>query len=207
MFRINRILSFMLFVLTIAAIFTGCSNSSANNSRVGAVVRTNVNGCSSQVTAKVVKLENGTLGYKWVSGEFTSSEKNQIGKQIKSTYKNVKEVRKATVKYNCHSYAWYSRSTSNDIWIEDIKKFTDNAELKKTQTSGFDKIPSGVCTNYRAVYYKGQKINHSAIVSNLTTTNEQMISKWGPYGLYYHSIKECPYYYANNVSIRYYKVG
>ncbi|NCE63148.1 hypothetical protein D1159_00785 [Pseudoflavonifractor sp. 524-17] len=38
---------------------------------------------------------------------------------------------RATPSYNCHSYAWYSQSISNNYWINDPKPYMNDGSYSK----------------------------------------------------------------------------
>lgn len=157
------------------------------------------------VQVYVVTLSNGTKAYEWISGDYTNAERATIKKYIEREYQAT-EIRSATTKYNCHSYAWYSTSSANKYWINDPSRYIRSATFLKKQTSGFNSLPSGISVNDRAVYKSGNTIIHSAIVNSTSSANSRLISKWGSYGLYTHSLTKCPYYQGNsNVSISYYR--
>ena len=103
-----------------------------------------------------------------------------------------------TVKYNCHSYAWYSQSTSNPYWVNDPTPFlTDGSYyvVNKTNAGVGDRV-----VYYNSVNGTYSQPNHSAVITSYTnTSNSQreftLKSKWGMSGLYQHSLTNCPYYY------------
>lgn len=140
-----------------------------------------------QVKGKMITLSNGTKAFEWVSGEYNDAQKAEIKRSVRSNF-NVTPVREATVKYNCHSYAWYSTSLTNTYWIDDPANFRKNW-LKSTQWSNV--IPSGVQNGDKVDYYISPGNNpHSAIVHDWV--NDLFISKWGPTGLYIHKPQEVP---------------
>lgn len=111
------------------------------------------------VKTKIVTLSNGTKAYEWISGEFTNSQKQQIHDSLSSSY-NITKSRDATVKYNCHSYAWHSTSSSNKYWIDDPTKYR-SGWLKST--SWTNTIPSGIKNGDKVDYYvKSDHRPHSA---------------------------------------------
>lgn len=115
-----------------------------------------------------------------------------------------------TLGYNCHSYAWYSQTTSNNRWINQYYfntstgQYTTTANLSKYWTDGSyslitsvsgTSIPSSVANGSKVFYATG---DHSAI----KTSSTQFTSKWGAAGLYTHSPGHAPY---DTTTIRYYK--
>ncbi len=92
-----------------------------------------------------------------------------------------------TVKYNCHSYAWYSQEyTSNIYWIDDPSEYFEDYRVVSTPQVG------------DIVYYNTAS-SHSAIVVSVPNGSNNLSdivvqSKWGPEGLYEHEIDQCSYY-------------
>ena len=99
----------------------------------------------------------------------------------------------ATLKYNCHSYAWYSQYVSgNKWWI-----MYPNDYISDPFYSVSMNISAGNKVSYR-VKYSGE-YKHSGIVlsvGNGTGPNILVRSKWGSAGLYTHSIYNCPAEYG-----------
>ena len=54
--------------------------------------------------------------------DFTAEEKAEMEKTMFDKY-GLTPVRAATVKYNCHCYAWYSQSTYNTWWISYAEEY------------------------------------------------------------------------------------
>ena len=57
----------------------------------------------------------------------------------------------ATVKYNCHSYAWYSQAINNQYWINNPQKYREGNWFKSTGWT--DLIPSGIKAGDVVDYY------------------------------------------------------
>ena len=71
-------------------------------------------------------LSNGTQAYKWEYGsDYNTTQQQEIYNNITSNYNIEFQVSQghATVKYNCHSYAWYSQAITNDYWINSPANF------------------------------------------------------------------------------------
>ncbi len=97
----------------------------------------------------------------------------------------------ATNKYNCHSYAWYNSSLTNDVWIN--ATYNNSFQLSKFWTN--DLYVSCAQSSAEIVYYSNG--DHSAIV----LPNGKYLSKWGPGPLMEHEYYDCPYDYS---SLQYY---
>jgi hypothetical protein len=87
----------------------------------------------------------------------------------------------ATNKYNCHSYAWYNQTTSNNAWMPNPSAYwTDGSYARWT---------GAPYVGLKVRYVVGNA--HSAIIYNIS--NHQYKSKWGPGPLMIHSPSYCPY--------------
>lgn len=93
----------------------------------------------------------------------------------------------ATVKYNCHSYAWYSQAINNQYWINDPYRYRSTGWIKSTGWT--DTIPSGIQSGDRVDYYLRPNSNpHSALV--YSPMLNLFSSKWGSAGLYVHCLRD-----------------
>lgn len=123
-------------------------------------------------------------------------EKKQKDDWVKSTYPNTTLISSATTNYNCHSYAWYSQSTSNLYWMNYPNAYmTDGSYTKRTID----------CNAGDRVYYSSGG-GHSGIVTGTGTSSQKLIlitSKWGKLGLVSHKHNDCPYY-VSDTFIEYY---
>jgi len=107
---------------------------------------------------------------------------------VVNNFPNAVILRMPTRKYNCHSYAWYSQSTSNLYWMDhpgDDSYWLDGSYYR----SYFQ------ATGNRISYVYG---DHSGIVD---TNNTFIVSKWGELCLVKHLYTYCPYNWS---SVRYY---
>lgn len=121
----------------------------------------------------------GTPVYVFQRGEeLTAEDKRNMNAEMQTLYPNATRLADPTTNYNCHSYAWYSHSTSNTYWMND-----PSAYMSDTSYISVNSSYSGLTR----VYYQGV---HSAI---RLAGNTKVRSKWGEYGLYSHNINYCPY--------------
>lgn len=75
----------------------------------------------------------GSLVPAIIYGElYTSDQKEQLKKQVYETYPGVNIISDATTNYNCYSYAWYQRLTSNNIWIPNPSKYLTDGSATST---------------------------------------------------------------------------
>lgn len=123
------------------------------------------------------------------SPELTTAEKNSLNSQMAKTYPRVTRIAQPTVKYNCHSYAWYSRSTSNPYWIG------RSNPPKIYTTDGSYKRYSGTPRSGMKAWYNGGE--HSGISIGAKMVSGVQVhyveSKWGMCGVYQHAYNDCPY--------------
>lgn len=90
----------------------------------------------------------------------------------------------STAKYNCHSYAWYDRSSTNIIWINNPIAFVTDA----TPITASNVQPGDI-----VVYTEQGDIIHSAVVESISGGELVLVSKWGEAGLYRHTLYQNPY--------------
>ena len=118
--------------------------------------------------------------------ELTSVEKTNTNTYYGSIYPNAVRLAQPTVKYNCHSYAWYSQSTSNKHWMNVPNAYWNDGSYAKLAI-----LPR---VGHKAHWPTG---DHSAVVSKITYQNGThyyyYTSKWGAAGLYEHFTSDCPY--------------
>jgi hypothetical protein len=115
--------------------------------------------------------------------DMTTDDKEYLNELMDSTYPNATRLRSATLKYNCHSYAWYSTSSSNTWWMNDPSKYMSDRSYKKL---------SSPVTGLK-IFYPMPNNEHSGIISSVNGEDVTVTSKWGAYGLYSHSEDDCPY--------------
>ncbi|UZN02988.1 hypothetical protein [Cellulomonas sp. S1-8] len=150
-------------------------------------------------TNSSVKTPNGsTVATLTVSGDLTSSQITQINNQMASSYPRATRVRSATAKYNCHSYAWYSQSTSNNRWMNYTAKYWTDGSYRFSSSQSYATATnalSPLVIGHRVSYVNG---DHSAYKSGATT----LTSKWGQAGLYTHGPNHTPY--TSTTTLNYY---
>lgn len=133
---------------------------------------------------------------KMIKNDFSEETIELWDDLMQRSFPDTEQKRSASYYYNCHSYAWYSTSTSNFYWIDFPEEFyQDNCSYEEVTTPAVGDI---IC------YYAADGTNlHSGIVTavNVASSNGMcgnsntvnVISKWGLYGLYEHNGYECPY--------------
>ncbi len=147
--------------------------------------------------------------------EMNKKYQETLEEEMELIYK-ITPIRPASVKYNCHSYAWYSQSKNNKYWLNDPSPIIENkkavSEVSKLYTQKDD-----IMVYYYSFDGSFSGISHSAVITDFKDYPRSkrvftVKSKWGLYGLYEHSYTNCPYYYhegyTGNVpnDIKYYHV-
>ena len=136
-------------------------------------------------TRATVKTPNGTSVYVFSNPEFTINEIKEMDKYVASRYPSASKIRSASNRYNCHSYAWYSTSSSNPYWMND-----PSAYMKDGSYSNVGFYPTAVNQKLFDPYN-----NHSGIIykTGSSVYTVEITSKWGEYGLYRHVLYYGPY--------------
>ncbi|MBR5947880.1 MAG: hypothetical protein IKZ82_04405 [Clostridia bacterium] len=143
--------------------------------------------------------------------DFPSNYKQYLEDEVYSVY-TIRPISSATVKYNCHSYAWYNRSASNKDWLNDPSPYFRSglySTVSKTQAAVGDIIVYYESSD--GVTYSDKEISHSAVIKTVrvyprSSRSFTVVSKWGAWGLYEHSWAVCPYYIVNQhaCNLKYY---
>ncbi|WP_309479775.1 hypothetical protein [Brevibacillus agri] len=150
-------------------------------------------------TPKGTKVEVLQLGER-----LSSAEIKALDREVERAYPRTTLLRSATTNYNCHSYAWYSTSSSNKYWMNDPGAYMiDGSYKKRSSASGDSKI-----------YYDVRGNEHTGIVTTVYSgppapgkDQASMIkvkSKWGQLGLVEHMADDCPYYTSDS-DLEFYK--
>lgn len=130
--------------------------------------------------------------------EMTAGDRTEINEYVRDAY-GLEPLRQPTTKYNCHSYAWYNRSSSNLWWIDWPDDFMEDDYYE--ENTGI--IKSGNIAVYRMSASSTEYL-HSAVVTNVGSGSGSnppitVTSKWGNWGLYSHMLYNCPADYGRNM--------
>lgn len=113
----------------------------------------------------------------------------------------------ASKTFNCHSYAWLSKSDNRytHIWLGSsddntaLSAFQDDPKYKKSKTASVGDIASWS--------------QHSAIITQINVKNPDYdvpdnlcISKWGTGPMVKHYLSKCPYYHKDSTNVVYYRL-
>ena len=110
--------------------------------------------------------------------DMSKDEKKVFDEEIKKNFPNAQFISGSTVKYNCHSYAWYSQSTKNKYWMDDPYWYINDGSHSRNTNSTPDR-------GDKVHYYKG---DHSAVGYSGRTVK----SKWGAGPLMKHKVNYGP---------------
>lgn len=150
------------------------------------------------IIAGSVNTPRGTLVSVQVatSEPLTATQITTFNQWMAQNYPNATLLRSATGKYNCHSYAWHSTSTANNVWMNSASSYmTDGSYRRVVSTSYVGTVPTSAPANSKVNYVGG---NHSGIRYSSTRID----SKWGQYGLMRHAPNYTPY--TGTTSLEYY---
>src|SRR5574344_27404 len=123
-----------------------------------------------------------------INEELTNYEIVNITNNCVTQYPNAILRGSTTSLYNCHSYAWYSSSLNNNVWINNCDS-NGNFQLSKYWTN--DLYDSCSSATAEKAYYSDS--DHSANV----LASGKYLSKWGWGPLMEHDYDDCPYGTSN----------
>jgi hypothetical protein len=141
-------------------------------------------GVSTQDYASTVYTPRGSaVGVTTMTYELTSAQITANNNWTSTYYPSATRERNSSRKYNCHSYAWYWTSASNDRWMN---------------TPGDDRYwQDGSYTLWHPPYiwFSGMKISYSSDDHSgiWVGTGSYVRSKWGQLGQMYHAWNYTPY--------------
>ena len=123
--------------------------------------------------------------YESTDPDYTVAQQQAMHSTFASTYNYSSYVSPASNRYNCHSYAWYSQSTSNPYWMN-----TPYCDAYINDGSYYQ-VPTAAA-NDRIHWHEG---DHTGIIVGVgpQAGNMTVISKYGFYGVYRAFIGDMPY--------------
>lgn len=136
----------------------------------------------------------------WVGDIATYCEHNEQwhineAQQTAQCY-DVTYVSTGSCHYNCHSYAWYSQSPSNHLWIPNPSLYmTDGSYNRVYSPIGGDRI----------FYGTNSLPSHSGIITMTENGAIMVASKWGLSGVFIHTIYNVPNNY-DTANISYWRL-
>ena len=129
-----------------------------------------------------------TACYQYYFGDYTTAEAQQIDYAVQNAHPSWTFVSSATLKYNCHSYAWIWQSFNNIYWLNTSVAFAT-----------YSSVITHVCSNGSAntgdiidIYDPSGNLKHSVVVTSggNSTTSINTISKCGVAGVYSASLQD-----------------
>lgn len=169
------------------------------------------NGYAYYLTGTYYKYGKSASCWKFVSGELTDQQKQNIYNEIAAAHPNWIYSTGATRKYNCHSYVWISNDTyNNDFWLNDPRNFAQATSYFSAQNTNYV-LESGqyviiykVTNNVHSPVHS-VKVNTSSSGSNTATymSTSYVQSKLGQGGLYVTPMSDVFYYYSGNYYVPY----
>ncbi len=111
-----------------------------------------------------------------------AEEQSELYEQI---FTSAEILRDPAPDYNCHSYAWYTQATNNNCWLWDPSAYTTDGSYRS----------AGTAVNNRVTYTRVGTgvIEHSGIITSVSSGPAIVTSKWGPLSLFRHEVQDCPY--------------
>jgi len=153
---------------------------------LGEVTRTEEDDIASGSGTTYVKTPKGSSVQVITSSYKGATWAKNVTAQYKLKYPYASVLASADNRYNCHSYAWYSASTSNRYWMNNPSKYTSDGSYKSVGSK-----PTASGQKVRWVLNGG--ILHSGIVYSYTSSKITITSKWGQAPLMRHSATYSPY--------------
>lgn len=138
------------------------TTSEISSSTVSPIASTMSTTISYNVSSYPVFTPKSSAIYPWIAyNDFTSAEKTAMNNSYCNSYPNAVYSATSTAKYNCHSYAWLSQSTTNGFWINSPNIYWNDGSYQYVGTS-----PTA---NGQKVYYDRSGTEHSGVVYNYST--------------------------------------
>ena len=155
-------------------------------------------------------------------GELTAGEQS-AATAVKKKYSALGAVclEEASLRYNCHSYAWVERDTElTSCWVDSVGAFIQDGSYVRIaepevgcivvyyQTMSIDLVTihaDGSETSESIIYLRS--LSHSGVVTAIPTGSRQLSditveSKWGRAGLFRHKGDVCPYVMEEDLAER-----
>ena len=155
-------------------------------------------------------------------GELTAGEQS-AATAVKKKYSALGAVcmEEASLRYNCHSYAWVERDTElTSCWVDSVGAFIQDGSYVRIaepevgcivvyyKTMSIDLVTihaDGSETSESIIYLRS--LSHSGVVTAVPTGSRQLSditveSKWGRAGLFRHKGDVCPYVMEEDLAER-----
>ena len=161
-------------------------------------------------TVESVQTPNGTnVQVFCIQSDMDDDQKNEIAEHIIETYPGVTILAPATMMYNCHSYAWLYRSTSNQKWMNSPSAYYTDGSYYESD----GQVGDIVCyfNRYGTNVHSGVVVERLEGTPNMKCGDSNLIiveSKWGGWNLVRHRGDICPYLDDGSnsaVTVKYYR--
>ena len=125
--------------------------------------------------------------YKYVSGNYTSTERKAMNNYIKTHHPTWVRKYTASKKYNCHSYTWIQNDSSNKYWLNDPMNYIVNGTVGVIGANGNASVGQRII-----IFNNVGSALHSLIVTGYGTNSSSITteSKFGSYGVYTTKLSE-----------------
>ncbi len=145
----------------------------------------------------VIKTPNGSV-VTYITRTCSHSSSNyhaQLDSEVVDTY-GVTLRYSGSCKYNCHSYAWYKQSNTNQYWINNPSIYMTDGSYTKVFTGSLSTSSINVSAGDRVVYGSASSPTHSAVMASATSgaplATRTVNSKWGSLGVFSHTVSNVP---------------
>lgn len=160
-----------------------------------------------EYTTVTIKTAGGAdVEAKKYTSEISAAYAALLNERVKSL--GATQLAAPTIKYNCHSYAWHKMSVNNTYCIERSEISLYLGDSNCTQITSTSQLqPNDIVLYYGTDGF----ISHSAVIHSIEDDGTLVLrSKWGPGGLYEHSLQQVPqeyksYDFGGNLCVQYYR--
>lgn len=147
------------------------------------------------VITSVYTFKNTPVEVEIIEKDIDESFRENLYAFTHENFPNAVRLAPATAKYNCHSYAWYQRSSNNPYCMRNPSAYYTDGSYVETANP---KVGDIIC------YFSANEFNlHSGVITNILSGSPnnvcgnsnlfEVTSKWGANALYRHKGDECPY--------------
>lgn len=156
---------------------------------IGATLHT-VNNATYTTSAVTTPNNSSVTVLRWTNNDWSSSTKTAIRGYWEGRHSGITFLSEATVKYNCHAWAWDNGNTWDWMNQQPYDYWNDDSYILLPSSTGATKV------------WYGASADHSAIT---TSTTNVVTSKWGIMGpRFTHNINNSPYL---TTDLSYYVLG
>ena len=136
--------------------------------------------------------------YEYESGDFVGTEITNKNNEVDSSNPYLIRMTDATIKFNCHSYAWTIPNASMNKWyIPNVDAWMSSTYVSEVGNN------CAVNTNDIIVIKSGNQVKHSAIASvgGSSASDITVVAKMGLGGVYRGKLSDMMSAYGNNYSV------